>query len=217
MRHFDITEWTDYARELVDETRRRQMSEHLEACSTCHDTLGSLRLVADTAAEESKCSPPDWAVRSVHAFFSAQLPQTAREPKKLATRLAFDSALAPAPAGVRSLESGSRHVVYYAQEFAISLQMDFTERKREIELGGEILHRQSGAVNSVPALLLSGDKVVARSVTGELGEFFMRSSADTSLRLCLMVGSDDLIEVELDRRDPARGNVVAPPRSELEN
>ena len=176
MKHFGITAWSDYVRGTLADGTRNEMMRHLDSgCSRCASMAATLGSVRDDAQFESEHQPPDWAVRSVQAFFSVQQPARTARFSLLQPRLAFDSAMAPVGVGVRSLQPDSRQMVYYAQELAVSLQVQYEGPERRLQLDGELLHRNDGALESVPALLLRGNEVVGRAVSGELGEFQLSS------------------------------------------
>ena len=201
MNHFDIADWTDYARNLVQDDRREQMDEHLASgCTRCRRTLSALERVATLARDDLRLSPPEPTLRSVKALSAIHLPERAPELVSLALQLAFDSFLEPAPAGFRGAEPSSRHLVYYAQNYALDLQLHYEAETEMLQLGGEILDRKFGPLANVPAFLIADDQVVSRSISGDLGEFSMTCGNEGSIRLCLVMSDDECIDVVLDRR-----------------
>ena len=143
---------------------------------------------------------PEHAMRSVKALSAIHLPERAPKLVSLALQLAFDSFLEPAPAGTRGLELSSRHLVYYAQNYALDLRLEYEAETDLLQLGGEILDRKFGPVSDVPTFLIADDQVVSRSTSGELGEFNMTCDNEGSIRLCLVMNDDECIDVSLDRR-----------------
>ena len=109
--------------------------------------------------------------------------------------MAFDSVAEAVPAGARNLDSISRQLVYYGNDYALTLRMDLDT---EISLGGELLHRDKGPVSNVPALLMSGHTVLGYSLSGELGDFHMTCGQEDPLRLRMLVNDDELIEIDLE-------------------
>jgi len=77
---------------------------------------------------------------------------------------------------------------------------------------GQLLNRDWGPLPDVPAFLMSGDRVVSHATTGSLGEFHIEGSPVGSMHLQLAVNDKELIDVELDRRQP--GDLRPIPRGE---
>ncbi len=201
MNHFDIADWTDYARNLIQDELRGDMDEHLASgCARCGRTLKALERVVTLARTDLQQPLPEHAMRSVKALSAIHLPERAPKLVSLALQLAFDSFLEPAPAGTRALELNSRHLVYYAQNYALDLRLEYEAGTEMLQLGGEILDRKFGPVSNVPAFLISDDQVVSRSTSGDLGEFNMVCDNEGSIRLCLVMNDDECIDVSLDRR-----------------
>lgn len=201
MNHFDIADWTDYARNLVDGDRRGAMDAHLASgCARCGRTLSALQRVAALAHDDLQQPLPEHAMHSVKALSAVHLPERAPRLVSLALQLAFDSFMEPAPAGIRGLELSSRHLVYYAQNYALDLRLEYEPDSAMLQLGGEILDRKFGPVANVPTFLIADDQIVSRSTSGELGEFTLACHNKGSIRLCLVMNEDECIDVTLDRR-----------------
>ena len=200
MNHFDIADWTDYARDLIEDDRRGEMNNHLASgCARCGRTLSALERVVVLARNDLQQSPAEHAMRSVKALSAIHLPERAPKLVSLALQLAFDSFLEPAPAGTRGIELSSRHLVYYAQNYALDLRLEYEAETEILQLGGEILDRKFGPVSDVPTFLIADDQVVSRSTSGDLGEFNMACDSEGSIRLCLVMNDDECIDVSLDR------------------
>lgn len=197
MTHYAENQWVDYVRGLDDKNSRFELQEHLDSgCSECRETKERFDSVARLAAREPEQEPPAYAVRSVLAYFSLQ--QTQSESgwtRLLKLNMAFDSLGEPVHVGTRSLDSASRQLVYYGNDYALTLRMDLDS---EVSLGGELLHRDRGPVSNVPALLMSGHTVLGYSLSGELGDFHMNCGQEDPLRLRMLVDNDQLIEIDLD-------------------
>jgi hypothetical protein len=208
MNHFDIADWTDYARDLTRDDRRGEMDDHLASgCARCGRTLSALQRVVTMARNDLQQSPPEHAMRSVKALSAIHLPERAPKLVSLALQLAFDSFLEPAPVGTRGIELSSRHLVYYAQNYALDLRLEYEAETDMLQLGGEILDRKFGPVANVPTFLIADDQVVSRSTSGELGEFSMTCDNEGSIRLCLVMNDDECIDVSLgDRRRQPTNN-----------
>jgi hypothetical protein len=201
MDHFDIADWTDYARDFVEADRREAMADHLASgCSRCGRTLSAVERVAIVARSDLRQSPPEHAVRAVKALPALNRPEQAPRLAFLALQLAFDSFLEPAPVGTHGGEETSRHLVYYAQNYALDLRLEYATEPAMLHLGGEILDRKLGPVSDVPAFLIADDEIVSRSTSSDLGEFDLTCDKEGSLRLCLVLNDDECIDVSLGRR-----------------
>ena len=83
-----------------------------------------------------------------------------------------------------------------------NLQLSLALRPRAVggpslELDGALVDRRNGGLGKVPAYLLRGSRILDESVTDERGVFKMRSGLKEGLRLCLVLGDDRMVELEL--------------------
>ena len=197
MAHYEEDQWVDYVRGIDSPKVHVEMQSHLESgCSDCTRSMELFKKVVVAAAHDLEHAPPSYAVRSVKAYFSLQ--QTERKPalvRFLELNLAFDSFSEPLPAGTRGFDSASRQLLYYGNDYALTLRIDYD---RDVSLGGELLHRDSGPVENVPTLLLSGHTVLGYSLSGELGDFHLTCGHENPMRLRMLVDKDELIEIDLD-------------------
>src|SRR5438045_900511 len=114
MKHFDIWEWTDYARGLTDGAHRSAMDAHLSSgCARCARTARTLHSVSAIAGGEAGLEPPEHAIRHAQAVYSLFRPETMSLPRLIA-RLVHDSIREPLPAGIRAQARLSRHALYEA-------------------------------------------------------------------------------------------------------
>ncbi len=142
--------------------------------------------------------PPEGLLRTVKAL--SGFSRSGRKHRRVKMRLSFDSLFSPALAGARSMHGSSRHLVFYSQNFALDLRMDYERSVRDMVVVGQLLNRDWGPLSDVPAYLVSGDRVVSHSTTGRLGEFHMECRPRGPMHLQLAVNDEELIDVELDRR-----------------
>ncbi len=203
MKHYDLSEWTDYVRAVaIGAEAREAMENHLEAgCGRCAEAVSLLQAVAAAAEAETLCEPPAFAVRSVRAFFALQRPEGISGWSALPLRVAFDSALAPLATGVRGLAGGEpsgRHLVCHTEEVALDLRTDRAATGEEMVMVGQIVGSADGPLPNVPAFLISRGEIVSRAFTGEHGEFQMRFAPTEAVRLCLLLDDEDAIDLSLD-------------------
>ncbi len=203
MKHYDITEWTDFARGVANEARRRAMEDHLAAgCRRCQRLATSLQRVVETGASELRHEPPAYAVRSVKAFFGLQRPKRAPGWASTTLPLTFDSALAPASAGTRGLEDSSRQLLFESEEFALDVRLQRQLGDREAMVVGQLLKRPAEPVANAPAYLVCDGAIAASGFTGEFGGFRMDCPRHGALDLWLFVSDTERIAVTLDADTP---------------
>ena len=136
MKHFNIWQWTDYARGLADEVHRPAMDAHLSSgCARCARTASTLRSVTAIAGGEAGHEPPEHAIRYAQAVYSLFRPETTSLPRLLA-RLVHDSVREPLPAGIRAQARLSRHALYEAGSYYLDLQLDMQPASGLVTLVG---------------------------------------------------------------------------------
>ncbi len=199
MTHCTIDQLTDHLLGTADEETTDRVNSHLAAgCRRCGGLLAALSRIRRVGRFDSAHQPPSGAVRTVKAL--SGFAHSGRRSRLVEMRLSFDSLMSPSPVGARSLHSSSRHLVFYSQNFALDLRMDYERSIRDIVVVGQLLNRDWGPLCDVPAYLVSGDRVVSHSTTGRLGEFHMEGRPRGPIHLQLAVNDEELIDVELDRR-----------------
>jgi hypothetical protein len=199
MTHLTIDQLTDHLLGTDAQQRDDRVDSHLATgCARCNRLLAQLAQVRRVGQLDGVFKPPDSAVRAAKALSGVVRSRRGSRPAKM--RLSFDSFLSPAQVGARSLQASSRHLVFYSQNFALDLRMDFGRSVRDMVIVGQLLNRDCGPLADVPAYLVTGDRVVSHSTTGRLGEFHMECRPGGPMHLRLLVNDDELIDVELDRR-----------------
>jgi hypothetical protein len=196
MKHYDITQWTDFVRG-ISSTDRAAMEMHLSHCKTCTRTKDMLLRLVYVASSGSAPEVPEDVVRSAHAIFALRKPEKVTIANTMA-RLVYDSFRQPLPAGVRSQRSMSRTALYEAGDFSIDLRLEYQKSGTLVGLAGQVLSRKNPekSVSGVTLMLKSGRKVLARTSTNQYGEFQMEYQPKTHLRLHIPI-EDDCIEVPL--------------------
>ena len=100
----------------------------------------------------------------------------------------------------------SRHLIYRSSPFSLDVRLDFRPDSDEIDLVGQLVGRDSMPLAEVPVFTIAGDRRLARSLTGRLGEFRLRSRRSDQVRLCLSLDDEGLVEIELDQRRMTRSS-----------
>src|SRR5687768_2674534 len=117
MKHFDINEWTDFARGVAADADRAAMDTHVrQGCRRCQATLDLVNKVVASTRADSQYEPPQQAVRWVKAISALQSPRKSSF-GRLVARLIYNSLSDPLPAGLRAEDRVSHHTLYEAGDF----------------------------------------------------------------------------------------------------
>jgi len=189
MSHFSAAGWFDFARGTLSPEERVPMQRHLdEDCGRCFKVLNMWQTVLDTVRPEPAYSPSASAVRCVKAAFVSEtrwrwLPQMARM-----ARLVFDTSH-HAAAAVRNSVPCSRQFLYKAEPFVIDLRVELEPSQSRVLLIGQVLNsrRPDMKTEDVDVLLLSGERLVAKTSTNPAGEFEFEFEFDDGKGLQLFI------------------------------
>ena len=185
MKHFDISDWTDFAREVRGKADRAAMDAHLlSGCLRCQATLDLMKRVMTSTAAESRCEPPADAVRWVKAISALQGPK--KSPLfRLVPRLVFDSFLDPAPVGIRSEDRVSHHALYEAGDFHLDLRFEHEKGSPMVTLVGQLTNGKDpdSSLAEAPVLVIERKEIVAHAIYNRFGEFQMDFQPSRFLRL----------------------------------
>ena len=205
MKHFNIWQWTDYARALGDSAARAAMDKHLSSgCARCERIVNVLRGVDSTARGEAGYEPPEHAIHCAHAIYSLSRPEKIGFPRLIA-RLVHDSIREPLPAGMRAQDSPARHALYEAGSYCLDLQVEQQLASGLVTLIGQLADRSEPAANSadVPVWLMERKSVVASTLCNPFGEFQLEYAPARDLRLYVPLrAARRRLEVSLDRLTP---------------
>ena len=207
MKHFDVWQWAEFVRGLSEGVARSAMEMHLSSrCSGCQRTVDLLRGVAVTAQSEASYEPPEHAIQRAKAIWALYRPETARFPRLLA-RLVLDSAREPLPAGMRTQDRPSRHVLYEAGSCYLDLQIEHQPASGLMTLIGQLTDREKSAASTavVPVWLMERKSLVASTLCNRFGEFQLQYEPAPHLRLCVPLrAAGKRLEVPLNRLAPGR-------------
>ena len=204
MDHFDLTQWTDYVRGVTPAGATREMAEHAGMCRSCSLILELLHRVAEVTAADRAFTPSADLVESAESIFPApgHVNRGLRAGlRRLRGQLAWNSAVDPMPAGVRSLRPDVRHYVYRAGRYSVDLLLDSDPGTSMVTMTGQIADESTPDTpfDKTKALLFSGKRMVASATTNEFGEFSIRYEPSGNLRLFLPVElTGEYVELPLD-------------------
>jgi hypothetical protein len=202
MTHYEIEQWVDFSRGLIDTAERARMTGHLASgCKAC-EQLSSLttRLVV-TCGNLTTIEVPEYAVRMARAIFPVRAPERPKRGNRLPIELIFDSFLAPAAVGLRSTWQVGWQGLYRAGECSVDLRIEPELKSPRAAVIGQITNHVSPteAMGDLAITLRAGKLVVAETHSNRFGEFQMEYEQQTQLKLCIHLRDSKLIQVPLKK------------------
>jgi hypothetical protein len=199
MSHFSAAGWFDFARGTLPPEERAAMQHHLDQdCDRCFKVLNMWQTVLDTVRREPAYRPSANAVRCVKAAYLSEsrwkwLPQMARM-----ARLVFDTSH-HAAAAVRSSVPCSRQFLYKAEPFVIDLRVELEPSQSRVWLMGQVLNARKPDMKTedVDVVLLSGERLVAKTTTNPAGEFEFEFDDGKGLQLFINIRGQRAIGIVL--------------------
>jgi hypothetical protein len=193
--HIEFDRMADLVEDRVAPAMRTESMAHISSCSQCAEKLERLDQVVRLMATDQSADAPRGAVAYAIGLFRgrAKSPRMSIKRRILAA-LSFDSNLNQEPAfGVRSGQSGSRQLIYSAEENDIDIRI--TTRGVMFIVSGQIL-RDDCSGGSVEITGLNGS---ATAAINELCEFILPEvpSGDYSLRVHMADVEVEVPELEL--------------------
>jgi hypothetical protein len=200
MKHFKDEAWLDFARRLLPAEQMDRMRAHLESgCKACAALSALWEAVNEAASRQSDYEPAESTVKAVKAAYTARQSRSASIFEGRMARLVFDSLVdAAALAGIRSISSTARHLLYQAGPWNIDVRLD-TESARRMSITGQVLVSEAESVSAAhgEVILMRGDTTVAQTSTNEFGEFQFDSDYGSDLRICLQIGGQQPVSLTL--------------------
>lgn len=199
MSHFSAEGWLDFARGALPPKKRAAMQCHLDSkCDQCFKIFHTWRMVLETVRRDLAYSPPARAVRLVKAAYVPAgqwrwLPQVGRM-----ARLVFDSFRQPL-AAVRGSMPCSRQFLHEAEPFVIDLRVESEPAQNRVWLMGQVLNSEKPdmKIEGVDVLLLSGERLVAKTTTNPSGEFEFEYHNQRGLQLFINIRGQRAIGIVL--------------------
>src|SRR3989442_11143239 len=191
MKHFEVAEWTDFVRGLVEKSARLPMEHHLASgCRKCRHTADLLRKLVTAVRNDSQVQVPDYALRCARVFFLLQQPEKIQILPRIPAQLLYDSFREPLPAGLRTQQRLSRQYLYQAGDYSLDLRLENERGTSRVALVGQIQNRKQAGKRlggGVPGLLVSGKMILAHARSNSLGEFKMECAPQNTQRLYVAV------------------------------
>lgn len=210
---FDIGQWCDYVRGLLDAETESQMQRHLESrreesVSDERNLVTAFRRVNELAEAERASSPPEWVVRSAKAIGSLMgRPEESRPSllRRLAMSLSFDSLANPALVGVRDVQALDRHLVFDCDDYRVDLRVEPEADYQGAVIVGQLMKTGGDEVSpvaNVPVLAIRDRNVLHQGKTGAFGEFQASGLPSANLGFRLLLEDDSCLEIEVGHNDP---------------
>ena len=190
-RHYDVTEWADYARNLATGENRREMQAHLQGCTRCEKIQQLFSKFALVCAREGSFEVPRQAERSVKALAALGKESHRSTLQKLWAALVYDSRNDLQPVGVRGTHQISRQVLFHAGDYSVDLRFEHEKGSASMVLVGQIANQKSPeeVMSNLPVILLAGSRELSRSISNSYGEFQMEYVPEGELRLLVPMES----------------------------
>ncbi len=212
MTTFDIKDWADFVRGVGDPEAADGMRAHLESDPAARKTVAALRRVVALGRSDQRHAPPESAVRLAKVVGGLPRPRTAAGAppgrprfRLLPATVTFDSRLAPAPVGTRSLESDHRRVRFAAGGYHVDVRLEGELRPPSTVVVGQIVTEPGSPeaahpIARAPVFAFSGDRLVGQALSGPHGEFQLEGLPREPLELCLVAG-EDFLQLPLSAAD----------------
>jgi hypothetical protein len=191
-RHFDITEWADYVRNVVSADQHEQMLAHLRAgCAKCEKVQSVLARFAVICAREAAFEIPRVAEQQVKALVGLAKAPRPTALQRLWASLVYDSLNDPQPVGVRGTHQINRQVLFHAGDYSVDLRFEHEKGSASMVLVGQIANQKAPeeTLANVPVILVAGNREVTRSISNTFGEFQLEYVPESDLRLLVPLES----------------------------
>jgi hypothetical protein len=201
--HYSHEDWVDFVRGVAPRDQLDAMQRHLaEGCESCGEVHETWKAVLEIAREEPSFEPPAKAMRLARALFAGAQPRGPVALIRATAKLLFDSQLATAAVGVRTLRPGPRKLLYLYEKFLFDLQVERSRDRAKITLIGQVMELDTDEpyLAGMPVLLLQQEKVIAKMKTNSYGEFRVEFDDTGDDDLSLVV---DHTEMVITLSDPA--------------
>ena len=125
---------------------------------------------------------------------------------QLALELTPTQALAPSqlamilvmPPAMGTRGGAAQHLVFMTGDHLLDVQVDYAE---DLTIVGQIVNKSYDAVSDATVQAVSEHGVLESSVTGSGGEFLVACRPRGTMRLCIAVSDEALIELPLPGED----------------
>lgn len=200
MKKFTFEQWTDYVRGLTTPELTQAMSARLAAGSESDIRLHRLASgMVEAAGELPGREVPRDAVQRALAIFRPFDANRLFQLPALPLRVLFDSQREPQAAGLRAQGALHRETIHQAGDFQLSVRLEQEPGTEVLALIGQLLPNENTLqpVSHRPVFVFQKEKLVARTLSSDNGEFQVEFSGRQPLRLVLALAEPDR-RIELD-------------------
>jgi hypothetical protein len=202
-RHFDITEWADYVRNMVPHEQRERMLAHLQSgCTKCGRLQELLSRFAGICQREAAYEIPRFAEQQVKALISVGKAPRVSTLQRILCSLTYDSLNDPQPVGVRGTHQINRQVLFQAGDYSVDLRFEHEKGSASMVLVGQIANQKTPdeTLANLPVILVAGNREVTRSISNTFGEFQLEYVPESDLRLLVpLEAKGQELEVQLGK------------------
>ena len=200
MKQYQFQDWADYVRGVAGPERELEMGEALQRgdaesirlCELAQKVRGSAEFLAGPEVPETVLN------RAKTIFKRGERESMLRLPLA-PMRLLFDSLLEAQPAGLRSGGALHRETAHQAEEYHLSLRVEQEAGTELFAVVGQLAMEgdKGGTVGKRPVFVYQREKLVARTLSADSGEFQMEFLGREPLKLVVLVDSPER-RIELD-------------------
>jgi hypothetical protein len=188
MKHYDVPQWVDFARGVMQGLDVEAMRSHLAGgCSDCGETAQFYETLNQVCRTMVSNPAPDWAVRNAKAIFPANLRHSRPSFRavRIPVELIYDSLLAPLPAGLRSSWQTGWQALYQAGECSLDLRVEPEISSGRTAVIGQISNhvKPENTMENTPIILKSGKLPIAETRSNRFGEFQLEYEQQGRLHL----------------------------------
>jgi hypothetical protein len=196
MKHLSDEQALNFVNHVMSAQERLDTQKHIESgCKRCIGAIATWQRVREASSAEAEYQPPAGAVRIAKAAFAAAGFGQAEDGLKLL----FDSILQPASAGVRSISTDTRQLLYGVGPYLIDLYISARPGGKSISVTGQLMNSKfpERILNAVPIIVGNGTGTAVLATTNNFGEFQgeLEYSGDLELRLPSPEGNEIVIRL----------------------
>jgi hypothetical protein len=186
MKHFPDEAWLDFARRVLPQEEISHMRAHLDSgCRRCSESHDLWTAVSAAAGREPDYTPDEAIVTVAKTAFAGRSWRLLPPQKTSSLALVFDSLLtAGAAAGLRSISTTARHLLYQSGPLAVDLRLDAPDGN-SMMIAGQVLGAGTDPASGRrwDVTLLRGSTAVARTSANDFGEFQFDCENGPDLRI----------------------------------
>src|SRR5262245_15748737 len=138
MKHFQLQEWIDFARNMLSTEQKSAMQLHLDdGCNQCQQLAFFWQQVNSSALRQKEYEPPPSALRSVSGHFALQRPSKSTVLSRM--KMVFDSLMNPASIGIRSSGNAARQLLFRNGNYSVDLRVEVQADSGQVAMVGQVL------------------------------------------------------------------------------